>query len=163
MKPDQGSLSAVPHSPTKRPMMWTEDSRDLMNRFDEPFRIFIVDDEPTIANTTAQILQLAGFDCVPFIDPLDLINHCAMTPPSLVISDIIMPQMSGFDLAILLRSTQPQCKMILFTRQAGVDDLRAYALDLGHDIEVLSKPLHPAKLIEAVLLISGAPTVRSTG
>lgn len=66
-----------------------------------------------------------------------------------------MPHMSGFDLANRLRNTHPQCKILLSTGQAGVDDLREYALELGHDIEVLSKPLHPLKLIERVKIISG--------
>jgi len=126
-----------------------------MNQMSDPFLIFIEDDESSIAETTAHILQREGFHCVPFSDPLDLIDHCAATPPNLVISDIIMPQMSGFDLANRLRDTHPQCKILLFTGQAGVGDLREYALELGQDIEVLSKPLHPLKLIERVKLISG--------
>jgi DNA-binding response OmpR family regulator len=65
-----------------------------------------------------------------------------------------MPQTSGFDLANRLRDTHPQCKILLFTGEAGVDDLREYALELGHNIEVLSKPLHPLKLIERVKIIS---------
>jgi CheY-like chemotaxis protein len=95
-------------------------------------------------------------------DPLGLIDHCAATPPNLVISDIIMPQMNGFDLAGRLRDTHPECRILLFTGQAGVDDLREYALDLGHDIEVLSKPLHPLTLIEKVRFISGNQLKQTT-
>jgi DNA-binding NtrC family response regulator len=124
-----------------------------LNGLDHSFRIFFVDDEPGIANTTAQILQMEGFDCVSFCDPLALIVSCEETPPDLVISDIIMPQMNGFDLASLLLASYPQCKILLFTGQAGVEDLREYASELGHDIEVLSKPLHPQKLIEKVRMI----------
>jgi DNA-binding response OmpR family regulator len=91
-----------------------------------------------------------GFTAFLLARSLDLIDHCAATPPNLVISDIIMPQTSGFDLAKRLRDTHPQCKILLFTGQAGVDDLREYALELGHNIEVLSNPLHPLKLIERV-------------
>jgi DNA-binding NarL/FixJ family response regulator len=53
---------------------------------------------------------------------LELIDHCAATPPNLVISDIIMPQMNGFDLAGRLRDTHPECRILLFTGHAGVDD-----------------------------------------
>jgi DNA-binding NtrC family response regulator len=133
-----------------------------MNEIADPFRIFIVDDESSIANTTAQILDREGFHCVPFSDPLELIDHCAAMPPNLVISDIIMPQMNGFDLAGRLRDTHPECRILLFTGQAGVDDLREYALDLGHEIEVLSKPLHPHTLIEKVRLISGDQSKQKT-
>jgi DNA-binding NtrC family response regulator len=116
----------------------------------QQFRIFVVDDEPTIAKTTSQILELQGFDAIPFSDPRHLLESCRESPPNLVISDIIMPHMTGFELAGLLKEMQPQCSVILFTGQAGVADLAALAVEQGHVLEVLSKPLHPQSLIETV-------------
>jgi CheY-like chemotaxis protein len=114
------------------------------------FRIFIVDDEQTIAKTTSLILQKEGFEAVPFTDPELLLEFSRECPPNLVISDIIMPQMNGFELATALRKALPDCRIILLTGHADASDLRDLALEQGHELEVLSKPLHPTKLIACV-------------
>jgi len=111
------------------------------------FRIFVVDDEETIAKTTSHILRLEGFEAIPFSDPRLLLEFCRESPPDLVISDIIMPHMDGFQLAESLKEMLPLCHVILFTGRAGVAELRGLAFDQGHDLEVLSKPLHPLQLV----------------
>jgi CheY-like chemotaxis protein len=112
------------------------------------FRIFVIEDDPVIAKTTSQILQLEGFDATAFTDPGHLLEYCRKSPPNLVMLDIIMPHMTGFELAEFLKVLQPQCRVILFTGQAGVADLAELAVDQGHVLEVLSKPLRPQDLIE---------------
>jgi DNA-binding NtrC family response regulator len=111
------------------------------------FRIFIIDDERAIASTTSVILHQAGFEATPFSNPTALLEACRESPPDLVISDIIMPEMDGFELATRLQENHPECKVILFTGQAGVDDLRDMAHEKGLYLDVLSKPVHPKDLI----------------
>jgi DNA-binding NtrC family response regulator len=108
----------------------------------QQFRIFVLNDDPTIAQTTSQILRLQGFDATAFTAPRHLLEYCRESLPNLVISDIVMPHMTGFELAEFLKVMQPQCSVILFTGQAGAADLAKLAVDQGHVLEVLSKPLH---------------------
>jgi DNA-binding response OmpR family regulator len=121
-----------------------------LNENEVSLRIFVVDDEEMIATTTSHILQMEGFQAIPFTDPRLLLECCLESPPDLVISDIIMPHMDGFQLAESLRETLPRCRVILFTGQAGAAELRGLAFDQGHELEVLSKPLHPRELIAKV-------------
>lgn len=121
-----------------------------MNGNDKVFRIFIVDDEDTIAITTATILRNAGFEAVPFSDPCVLLGFCIESPPDLVISDVVMPQMNGFELANYLLEIQPRCEILLFTGHAGVVELQELSTEQGHDLLVLAKPIHPEDLIAKV-------------
>ena len=71
-------------------------------------RIFVVDDEPTIASSLAAILRIHGFLARYFVDPLEALDAAKVEPPDLLISDVVMPQLSGVDLAIRIqRSAQP--------------------------------------------------------
>ena len=78
-------------------------------------RVFVVDDESAIANTLAIILQQCGFEARPFTSPLDALREADMLHPDLLISDVMMPELSGIDLAIRVRRLHPKCKVLLFS------------------------------------------------
>ena len=67
--------------------------------------------------------------------------------PDLIISDVVMPGMSGVNLAILVKERYPDCKVLLFSGNAAMADLLATARGQGHDFELLTKPVHPADLL----------------
>jgi CheY-like chemotaxis protein len=113
-------------------------------------RIFVVDDEQVIAQTLAVILRQSGFLAEFFTNPLAALAEAASTPPDLLISDVMMPEMSGVDLAIKLRAFDPDCKVLLFSGQATTADLLRAAREEGHDFELLVKPVHPTDLLAAV-------------
>jgi CheY-like chemotaxis protein len=58
-------------------------------------RTFIVDDEHVIATTLAVILQNDGFSTKAFTDPLEDLTSAESDPPDLVISDVMMPGITG--------------------------------------------------------------------
>ncbi len=109
--------------------------------------VFVVDDEVVISQTLATILSNAGFQATAFDRPESAIAACAEQTPHLLITDVAMPGMTGIELAIHFRKTQPECKVLLFSGQAATADLLEKAREQGYDFELLSKPVHPADLL----------------
>jgi CheY-like chemotaxis protein len=62
----------------------------------------------------------------------------------------VMPELSGIDLAIEVKALCPNCKILLFSGQAATTDLLKIARDNGHNFELLSKPVHPTDLLNAI-------------
>jgi DNA-binding response OmpR family regulator len=71
-------------------------------------------------------------------------------PPELLISDVVLPGMSGIDLAIALKRIYPDCRIILFSGQEATSDLLASANSRGHHFSLLKKPIHPTELLARV-------------
>lgn len=109
--------------------------------------VFVVDDEAVIAQTLAIILNQAGFQASAFDHPEKVIAASAELTPALLISDVMMPGMTGVELAIHFHRTQPECKVLLFSGQASTADLLEKARSEGYDFDLLSKPVHPADLL----------------
>jgi DNA-binding NtrC family response regulator len=109
--------------------------------------VYIVDDERVIADTLATILQRSGFKAKSFHNPMDALAAASDNPPDLLISDVVMPQLSGIDLAIQLKVICPACKILLFSGQSQTANLLKSARELGHDFHLLTKPVHPKDLL----------------
>jgi DNA-binding response OmpR family regulator len=109
--------------------------------------VFVVDDEAVIAQTLAIILNQAGFTATAFEDPEAAIAAALKTAPDLLISDVVMPKMTGIKLAIHFRKAYGSCKVLLFSGQASTADLLEEARGQGYDFDLLAKPVHPADLL----------------
>ena len=70
--------------------------------------------------------------------------------PGLLISDVVMPGMTGIELALSLELMVPECRILLFSGQAATVDLLDEARRLGHDFTILNKPVHPNDLLRHV-------------
>jgi CheY-like chemotaxis protein len=112
--------------------------------------VFVVDDEWTIASTLAAILERHGYEAVYFTEPLAALEAARREAPFLLISDVMMPKMSGVQLAIELKALSPSSKVLLFSGQAATADLLQAASDQGHEFELLSKPVHPTELLKKI-------------
>src|SRR5580692_2473288 len=94
--------------------------------------VLVVDDESTIADTLTEILNRSGYAAMPAYDGESALESALLMPPELLITDVVLPGMSGIDLAITIRRIFPDCKIILFSGQASTADLLASANKRGH-------------------------------
>jgi DNA-binding NtrC family response regulator len=120
-------------------------------------RVFVVDDERVIATTLVAILKLNGFSAKSFTCAQEALNEARLQAPDLLISDVVMPDISGIDLAILMTAQYPSCKVLLFSGQAATSDLLQAARDKGYSFPMLSKPVHPTALLSEVGTLAQQP------
>ncbi len=112
--------------------------------------VFIVDDEPIIASTLESILRLKGYDALSFTDPVQAEQAAFAENPDLLISDVVMPRLSGLDLALSVQARCPGCKVLLFSGQASTCSLLELAGKDGHHFDLLTKPMHPVDLLKQI-------------
>lgn len=126
----------------------------MLKRRRQPL-VFVVDDEHMIASSLATILRHLGFDATSFTDPLAALKAAHSQHPDLLITDVVMPQLSGIELALQVEASCPDCKVLLFSGQASTADLLEAARANGHDFELVLKPVHPKDLLSKIQLLTG--------
>ncbi len=110
-------------------------------------KVFIVDDEAVISLTPAMIFQKSGFDATSFTNQVKTLEEAETEHPDLLLSDVMMPEFSGIELAIRIKKFHPECKIFLLSGQAATADLLQEARVQGHNFILLTKPVHPADLL----------------
>ncbi|HZP06483.1 MAG TPA: response regulator [Terracidiphilus sp.] len=118
-------------------------------------RVLVIDDEKMIADTLALILRSEGYATEVAYDGSSGLASCNDFRPHLVISDVVMPGISGIEVAIELRQKFPNCTILLYSGQAATAQMMEDARSRGHDFELLAKPVHPARLLEKVRAMIG--------
>ena len=113
-------------------------------------RIFVVDDEPVIASTLATILCKHGFDATSFSKPLEALLASRSEAPDLLISDVVMPSLSGIELAIQVREALAGLQSPSLFRTSSHNRFSRERAQDGHHFEVLTKPVHPAELLRKI-------------
>jgi DNA-binding NtrC family response regulator len=113
-------------------------------------RVFVVDDERIIADSLATILNHSGYQASAFYDAESALLACELGKPDCIITDVVMPGMSGVDLAVEIKDRFPACRVLLFSGQAATADLLATVRGRGLDFDVLPKPVHPRDLMAKI-------------
>jgi CheY-like chemotaxis protein len=110
-------------------------------------RVLVVDDERIIADSLTMILSNSGYDTRAAYSGEMAIEMAGNFYPEMLITDVVMPGISGIEAAIKVREMLPACKVLLFSGQAVTQNLLETASARGHEFELLSKPVHPRELI----------------
>ena len=113
-------------------------------------RALVVDDAPDVTEMIAMLLRYAGYDVVTVFSAPDAFDTARGEQFDVVVSDIGMPGMNGYELAEALRAIPSYNKvpMIAVTGFAMYDD-RERALESGFNA-FLTKPINPMDLIDLV-------------
>ena len=130
----------------------------------EPYRtmVMVVDDESVIADTLVEILNRSGYAAIAAYDAEGALETALVTPPELLITDVVLPEMNGIELAIAIRRIFPECKILLFSGQASTSGLLAMASREGHEFSLMNKPVHPRDLLARVTEIFKDKRERAT-
>jgi two-component system cell cycle sensor histidine kinase/response regulator CckA len=120
-------------------------------------RLLLVEDQQELREALSRVLQDAGYNVVVAGDgeqALDL----ALEPGAefdLVVSDVVMPRMSGLDLAEHLAAAKPRIKVLLISGHMSHPSLRDREVPLG--VALLAKPFEPGDLTTKVRELLGDP------
>ena len=105
--------------------------------------VLLVDDEPLVRASTADMLGEMGFEVVEADSGADALALVDVRVPDLVITDHLMPGLSGTDLALILAAERPGLPVLIVSGYAELDGLPA-------DLPRLTKPFRQADLADCI-------------
>ncbi len=110
-------------------------------------KILIVEDEPNIVDLVALYLQREGFDTVAAYDGVEGLVAVKREQPDLVILDLMLPELDGWEVCRRLRQENDIPIIMLTARGDDVDKI--VGLELGAD-DYVTKPFNPRELVARV-------------
>ncbi|MEQ1367538.1 Hpt domain-containing protein [Acinetobacter schindleri] len=126
------------------------DQQDLSRRGNARRLVMIVDDSVTVRKVTSRLLERQGYDIVTAKDGVDAIEQLENVRPDLMLLDIEMPRMDGFEVTNLVRHHDIHCNLpiIMITSRTGEKHReRAFSLGVTH---YMGKPFQEAELLANV-------------
>ncbi|MGK5094144.1 diguanylate cyclase [Deltaproteobacteria bacterium TL4] len=113
-------------------------------------KILIADDNVSVRNSIRRHLKKHKFDVIEAENGLSALKQTEEEEPDLILLDVMMPEMNGFEVCQKLRENckYQQIYIIFLSAKAKVDD-KVFGLDCGGD-DYLSKPFDPKELIARI-------------
>jgi two-component system, OmpR family, response regulator MprA len=108
-------------------------------------RLLVVDDDPSVREALALVLDLNGFEVATAIDGREAIRTLALDSPDAVILDVLMPGLDGLEVCRRLRASGNRTPVLMLTARSEVSD-RVAGLEAGAD-DYLAKPFAREELI----------------
>jgi DNA-binding NtrC family response regulator len=113
-------------------------------------RVLVVDDERVIADSVATILNRNGFEAIARYSGTEALECVQEQCPHIIVSDVVMPDFNGIQLAKAVRSICPRARIVLFSGNVDTASLLNDASLDGYFFEILAKPVHPIKLLKTL-------------
>ncbi len=111
-------------------------------------RILLAEDDEDMRRFLAKALENAGYEVVSFDNGMSAYERLREEPFNLLLTDIVMPEMDGIELARKAAELDPDLKIMFITGFAAVA-LNA-DLETPKDTKILSKPFHLRDLVSEV-------------
>lgn len=112
--------------------------------------VLLVEDDPVILRLLEVNFELEGFNVVLAHDGAEGIEVARSAKPDVIVSDIMMPNVSGIELVQALRADEATASIpvVLLSAKAQTADLKA-GMDAGAD-DYVTKPFEPLDLVDRV-------------
>ncbi|HLW51534.1 MAG TPA: response regulator [Candidatus Angelobacter sp.] len=120
-----------------------------------PTNILVVDDEPSIVDTVSAIFEAAGYNTSCAYSGEEAIAKARECRPNLLLCDIMMPDLNGFQVALRIKTAFPECRIVFFSAHTPRTKLWLQEFDpefAGNDypFDFLAKPINPGLLLQKV-------------
>ena len=146
------SLNTQPiKSDNKSEIKSAEPSLPIENNSSEASSVIAcIDDSKTVQKQVTMILQASGYKVINITDASTALRNLSRQQPLLILMDINMPEINGYDLCSMLRRSQKfkEVPIIMLTGRDGIID-RMRAKFVGAN-NYLTKPFEPEKLLNVV-------------
>jgi DNA-binding response OmpR family regulator len=114
-------------------------------------RIFVVDDEPDICLIYQMVLEDAGYECISYIDPVKALKDFRIDYYDLILLDIKMPVLNGFELCKKIREVDRTVHIVFITAtEAYYEQFRTQHFSELDRINYIQKPVANEELIKIV-------------
>ena len=148
---DGNRIPAASFVSGEKPVRWDSAGRPALSRRTRPMTdklsVLIVEDQEDVAQSTAELLGLCGHTVRISADGPDALRYAASEPPDVVLVDIRLPGMDGWELVRRLRAgacgKQP---VVVAVTGCGTEIDRRRSADAGMDAHLV-KPVDPVRLI----------------
>ena len=114
----------------------------------EPHRVLVVDDEPNIVDVLAMALRFQGFEIATAASGEQALTVAASFKPQLMLLDVMLPDMEGFEVARRLGAGRAEIPIIFLTARDATED-KVRGLTLGGD-DYVTKPFSLEELVARV-------------
>jgi two-component system, OmpR family, alkaline phosphatase synthesis response regulator PhoP len=111
-------------------------------------RVLLVEDEPSVSMTVSDLLAGEGYDVETAADGRTGLSRAANEPFDVLVLDVMLPGMNGFDVCRELRRMGKDVAILMLTARGQLTD-RVVGLKLGAD-DYLTKPFEPPELLARV-------------
>jgi DNA-binding response OmpR family regulator len=114
-------------------------------------RVLVVDDDPLVRDLLSAVLHDANFDLDEAIDGQDALRIAAVQPPDVVVLDVMMPGLDGYEVCRSMRADPAfkSTRIVILTAKTS-SSARDEAFRSGADA-FFTKPFSPLDLIESVM------------
>ena len=168
---EAADVVAFAPTPTVEPlatpaMAETHAVNDALGPLDEPPQtvqpraplVLVVDDSLTVRKITTRLLEREGYRALTAKDGLDALQVLADHNPDVILLDIEMPRMDGFEFTKTIKADDRQNRIpIIMITSRTAEKHRSHAQELGVD-EYLGKPYQDDQLLELIAKHAGKPT-----
>jgi two-component system OmpR family response regulator len=118
---------------------------------EEQVRVLVVDDEPNIVDVISMALRFEGFDVESAATGAEAIAAVAARRPQLLVLDVMLPDIDGFEVAKRLASARADVPIIFLTARDSTEDV-VHGLTVGGD-DYVTKPFSLEELVARIRTI----------